>query len=86
MEPMALWKRLLILLVCVWGIIAATPNLFYAKVERHNDAVAAIEAAGGTSTAELDAEKAQWPDYLPSSSRSICTAGVRSTLRARMRP
>ena len=45
MEPMALWKRLLILLVCVWGIIAATPNLFYAKVERHNDAVAAITRA-----------------------------------------
>jgi preprotein translocase subunit SecD len=67
METMALWKRLLILLVCGWGLVAATPNLFYTKVERHNDSVAAIEAAGGTSTAELDAEKAQWPDYLPSS-------------------
>lgn len=67
MEPMALWKRLLILAVCVWGLVAATPNLFYTKVERHNDAVAAIEAAGGTSTPELDAEKAQWPDYVPSS-------------------
>ena len=67
MEPMALWKRILILLVCGWGIVAATPNLFYADVERHNDAVAAIEAAGGASTAELDADKARWPSYLPSS-------------------
>ena len=66
MEPMALWKRVLILLVCGWGILAAVPNLFYARVEQHNDAVLAIEAAGGTSTPELDAAKAQWPDYVPS--------------------
>lgn len=66
MEPMALWKRILILLVCGWGIAAATPNLFYAQVERHNDAVAAIEAANGVATPELDAEKAQWPAFLPS--------------------
>ena len=51
MEPMALWKRILILLVCAWGIVAAVPNLFYAQVERHNDAVIAIEAAGGSVTA-----------------------------------
>lgn len=66
MEPMALWKRILILLVCGWGIAAAIPNLFYAQVERHNDAVAAIAAADGASTAELDAEKAQWPSFMPS--------------------
>lgn len=66
MEPMALWKRILILLVCVWGIAAAVPNLFYAQVERHNDAVAAIEAAGGTATPEQEAAKAEWPDYVPS--------------------
>ena len=66
MEPMALWKRILILLVCGWGIVAATPNLFYAEVERHNDAVAAIEAAGGTATPEQEAAKAGWPAFLPS--------------------
>ena len=52
MEPMALWKRILILLICGWGIVGAIPNLFYGRVERHNDAVAAIAAAGGTATAE----------------------------------
>lgn len=66
MQPMPLWKRVLVLLVCVWGVVAAVPNLFYGPVERHNDAVAAIEAAGGTSTPELDAARAEWPDYLPS--------------------
>jgi preprotein translocase subunit SecD len=66
MEPMALWKRILILLICGWGIVAATPNLFYAKVERHNDAAADIEAAGGTATAEETAALAEWPGFLPS--------------------
>lgn len=66
MEPMALWKRILILLVCGWGIVGATPNLFYGRVERHNDAVAAIEAAGGAATAEQEAARAEWPEFLPS--------------------
>lgn len=66
MQPMALWKRILILLVCAWGIVGAIPNLFYGRVERHNDAVAAIEAAGGTATPEQLAARAEWPDFLPS--------------------
>jgi preprotein translocase subunit SecD len=66
MEPMALWKRVFILLICAWGIAAAIPNLFYAQVERHNDAVADIEAAGGTATPEQAAAQAEWPSFLPS--------------------
>jgi preprotein translocase subunit SecD len=66
MEPMALWKRVLILLVCGWGILAAVPNLFYTQVEQHNDAAAAIEAAGGTATPEQTAALAEWPSFLPS--------------------
>jgi len=66
MQPMPLWKRSLILLICVWGIIAAAPNLFYGPVERHNDAIAAIEAAGGTASPEMAAALAEWPDFLPS--------------------
>jgi preprotein translocase subunit SecD len=66
MDSTPLWKRILILLVCSWGILAAVPNLFYAQVERHNDAVSAIEAAGGTATPELTEERAEWPDYIPS--------------------
>ncbi|WP_149589053.1 protein translocase subunit SecD [Tabrizicola flagellatus] len=66
MESMALWKRILILLICGWGIVAAIPNLFYGRVERHNDAVAAIEAAGGVATPEQEAARAEWPGFLPS--------------------
>lgn len=66
MNPMPLWKRVLILLVCAWGIIAAVPNLNYTQVEKHNDAAAAIDAAGGTATPEQAADLALWPDFLPS--------------------
>ncbi len=58
------WKRVLIWAVCALGVLFSMPNLFYAKVERHNDAVAAIEAGG--STPELEADRAGWPEFLPS--------------------
>jgi preprotein translocase subunit SecD len=66
MQGTALWKRIFILIICGWGILAAVPNLFYAQVERHNDASAAIELAGGTATDEQTAALAEWPDFLPS--------------------
>ncbi|MBC7158103.1 MAG: protein translocase subunit SecD, partial [Rhodobacteraceae bacterium] len=60
----ALWKRTLI-----WGTVIvllsfAMPNLFYARVERHNDAAARIEA--GQATPEDHAALAAWPGWLPS--------------------
>ena len=39
------------------------PNGFYGPVESHNDAVKEIELSG--TTAELEAQRALWPDYLP---------------------
>ncbi|NJS40248.1 MAG: protein translocase subunit SecD [Rhodobacteraceae bacterium] len=66
MQNMALWKRVLVLLICAWGIAGAIPNLFYGQVERHNDAAAAIEAAGGTATPDQSAALAEWPEFLPS--------------------
>ncbi|SEL33635.1 preprotein translocase subunit SecD [Roseivivax marinus] len=59
-----LWKRILIWGVLVIGLILALPNLFYSRVEGHNDAVTAIERQG--STAELEEQAAQWPSFLPS--------------------
>ena len=70
-----LWKR-----ITIWGLVAlglflALPNGFYPRVERHNDAVAIIEArAEGDraadkpqfSDAELAADAALWPSFLPS--------------------
>lgn len=66
MNAMPLWKRVIVLAICAWGIIAAVPNLNYATVERYNDAAAAVEAAGGTATPEQAADLALWPDFLPS--------------------
>ncbi|WP_370283701.1 protein translocase subunit SecD [Pseudooceanicola sp.] len=48
------WKRVLIWLVIVAGLVMALPNAFYPRVERYNDAVAAGQPAEG------------WADYLPS--------------------
>ncbi|WP_300066991.1 protein translocase subunit SecD [uncultured Ruegeria sp.] len=59
------WKRVLIWLVCVTGLLMALPNAFYTRVEQSNDAKAAIEL--GIDTPEMQAEAAQWPNWMPSS-------------------
>ena len=59
-----LWKRLLILIVCGFGILYAMPNLFYTRVEQHNDAAVAIER--GLTTDATAANYALWPEVLPS--------------------
>ena len=61
-----LWKRVIIWGLCALGVIMTAPNLFYSQVEGHNDAVAAIEAAGGVATPEQEAAVAAWPSFLPS--------------------
>ncbi len=65
MLQIPLWNRLMIMLVVLAGLSFAMPNLFYDRVERHNDAVAVIEDTGVTTDA-LTAERALWPDILPS--------------------
>ena len=59
-----LWKRLLIWTTVAVGLALALPNLFYPRVEQHNDAVAAIELSG--ETPELIEQSASWPSILPS--------------------
>ncbi|WP_299944549.1 protein translocase subunit SecD [uncultured Ruegeria sp.] len=59
------WKRVLVWSVCVIGLLLALPNAFYTRVEQSNDAKAAIEL--GIDTPEMQAEAAQWPNWLPSS-------------------
>lgn len=65
MIHMPLWKRIIVLGLVALGIITAAPNLFYGRVETHNDAIAQAEKAG-FETAEQTAARATWPDYLPS--------------------
>ena len=64
MLQIALWKRVLIWAVLAAGLLFAMPNLFYDRVERHNDAAAAIEVMGATPQREADL--ALWPGALPS--------------------
>lgn len=71
MIQMPLWKRLLILTITLWGIIAAVPNAFYSRVENHNDAAKAVAAAEGVATPEQTAALAEWPSFLPSSLMSL---------------
>ncbi|PWK61012.1 protein translocase subunit SecD [Roseicyclus mahoneyensis] len=65
MLQIPLWNRLVIMLVVLAGLSFAMPNLFYDRVERHNDATAVIEDTGVITDA-LAAERALWPDILPS--------------------
>ena len=59
------WKRLLILGLVALGLVFAMPNLFYQRVEQHNDAVTAAKRAG-FETPEQAAARAGWPGWLPS--------------------
>lgn len=63
MLTMPLWKRAIIALIALWGVLASVPNLFYGQVEAYNDAQAAVAAGqAGDSAAQ-----ASWPSFLPSS-------------------
>jgi preprotein translocase subunit SecD len=59
------WKRVTIWALVVCGVLLSLPNLFYSRVELHNDAARAIEATG-VETPELSAALAGWPGFLPS--------------------
>lgn len=67
MLQIPLWKRLLIWSLCALGVVLTLPNLFYSRVEGHNDALAAVEMAGGVATAEQQAAIEAWPTWMPSS-------------------
>ena len=54
----------MIWLTVVVGLTFAMPNGFYSRVEAHNDAMAIIET--GQTNAELEADAALWPSFLPS--------------------
>ena len=59
------WKRILIIALCMIGLFYALPNLFYQRVEAHNDAALIIERTG-VETPELIAAREGWPGWMPS--------------------
>ncbi len=64
-----LWKSLLVWAAVVVGLILAAPNLFYSRVETHNDAAKAIakaEKLGGAATPEQMVALGVWPSWAPS--------------------
>ncbi|MBM9594920.1 protein translocase subunit SecD [Roseitranquillus sediminis] len=64
MLDIPLWKRVVIWGLVALGLMLALPNLFYERVEAHNDAVQAIEQQGATPERLTAAES--WPDWMPS--------------------
>ena len=65
-----LWKRIVIWGLIALGVMMASPNLFYTRVETRNDAAAAIDkavAAGSAATPEQTAALGLWPSFLPAS-------------------
>ena len=66
MLQIPLWKRIAILAVVALAFVYAMPNLFYSRVEAHNDALVAAERAG-FETPEQAAARGLWPSWLPSS-------------------
>ena len=60
-----LWKRILIVAMCVIGLFLALPNAFYTRVETHNDALKALSAAGQADQTGA-VVSTDWPGFLPS--------------------
>ncbi|GGL64395.1 protein translocase subunit SecD [Wenxinia marina] len=58
-----LWRRIVILGICLAGIVLALPNAFYSRVELANDARAGI--AAGTADESAAADAALWPEWMP---------------------
>ena len=64
MLQIPMWKRILIWATCALALLFAMPNLFYDRVERHNDAEMALQA--GERSDALEADRDGWPSFLPS--------------------
>ncbi|MEM7243150.1 MAG: protein translocase subunit SecD [Pseudomonadota bacterium] len=60
----SLTRRIVVLVVCLFGLVFASPNLFYDRVEGANDARIAIEQ--GFVTDANQAAAGEWPGFLPS--------------------
>lgn len=57
-----LWKILLILIPCLWGIYSFSPHFFYSQVEKYND----LKKSGLVEIQKPPLEPKLWYDWAPS--------------------
>ena len=57
-----LWKILLILIPCLWGMYSFSPHFFYSQVEKYND----LKKSGLVETQKPLLEPQLWYDWAPS--------------------
>ncbi len=65
MSDFPIWKKILVALACLFGVVFAMPNVFYAQVEKANDARASLEV-GNVLTPDEAAAAEAWPSWAPS--------------------
>ena len=66
----SLWKKALVIGVCLLGALFAAPNVFYDAADtaaRARTQIALVEARGEAPSPELLAQAARWPSFLPAS-------------------
>lgn len=64
----SIWKKLLVIGLCLAGVVFAAPNIWYSRADDAGQARRAIEKiveAGGQPSAELQARAEEWPAPLP---------------------
>ena len=63
-----LWKRVLVIGICLAGLVFSMPNLFYEHADTSSRAwaeIAKLQDDGIPVPAELQAKADEWPNYLP---------------------
>ncbi len=70
----SLWKKTLVIGVCLLGALFAAPNIFYDAADtasRARTQIALLEARDETPSAALLADAARWPSFLPASALNL---------------
>ena len=57
-----IWKIIIILLPCLWGVYSFSPHFFYSQVEKYND----FKKTENFKTYNQSPEKLLWYDWAPS--------------------
>ena len=57
-----IWKIIIILLPCLWGVYSFSPHFFYSQVEKYND----LKKTENFKTDNQSQEKLLWYDWAPS--------------------